>query len=354
LRITVLLGGASAERDVSIASGLRVVEALRSRGHAVTALDPATGVLDAAAERALAAAGVKREPPSLEALRGLGQRSLSPSFVEQPAVRAADVVFLALHGGQGEDGTVQALLEMAGVPYTGSGPMASAIAMDKDVSKRLFRQLGVQTADWRMVAAGDGGPGTRDRILREATPALGLPIVVKPSKQGSTVGLTVVKRPDDLAPAVMEAFKYDDEVMLERFVPGRELTVGILGDEALAVGEIIPKKEIYDYECKYTAGMAEEVFPAALDAAETRRVQEQGLLAFRALKLRGYARIDFRRTPNGAFHCLEANTLPGMTELSLIPQSAAATGIGFAELCERIVRLALEGRGGEREGGWRD
>jgi D-alanine-D-alanine ligase len=354
LRITVLLGGASAERDVSIASGLRVVEALRSRGHAVTALDPATGVLDAAAERALAAAGVKREPPSLEALRGLSQRSLSPSFVEQPAVRAADVVFLALHGGQGEDGTVQALLEMAGVPYTGSGPMASAIAMDKDVSKRLFRQLGVQTADWRMVTAGDEGPGTRDRILREATPALGLPIVVKPSKQGSTVGLTVVKRPDDLAPAVMEAFKYDDEVMLERFVPGRELTVGILGDEALAVGEIIPKKEIYDYECKYTAGMAEEVFPAELSAAETRRVQEQGLLAFRALKLRGYARIDFRRTPEGEFHCLEANTLPGMTELSLIPQSAAATGIGFAELCERIVRLALEGRGGEREGGWRD
>ena len=343
MNITVLLGGASAERDVSIASGLRVVDALRSRGHRVTALDPARGVLDAAAERALAAAGVKTAPPSLEALRGLGG-TLRPGFVEDPAVREADVVFLALHGGQGEDGTVQALLEMAGVAYTGSGPMASAIAMDKDVSKRLFRQLDVRTADWRMMTTGDEGSGRREEILAEALVALGLPIVVKPSKQGSTVGLTIVKRPEDLAPAVTEAFLYDDEVMLERFVPGRELTVGVLGDEALAVGEIIPKKEIYDYECKYTAGMAVEEFPAKLSDAETRLVQEQGLLAFRALKLRGYARIDFRRTPEGEFHCLEANTLPGMTELSLIPQSAAVVGISFADLCERIVRLALDGR----------
>ncbi|HEX6059622.1 MAG TPA: D-alanine--D-alanine ligase [Gemmatimonadaceae bacterium] len=351
MKITVLLGGASAERDVSIASGLRVVDALRSRGHRVTALDPATGVLDAAAERAMAAAGVKTAPPTLEALRGLGGGTLRPSFVEAPAVRDADVVFLALHGGQGEDGTVQALLEMAGVPYTGSGPMASAIAMDKDVSKRLFRQLGVQTADWRMVTGRDEGRGTRDEILREALGAMGLPIVVKPSKQGSTVGLTVVKRAADLSAAVTEAFRYDDEVMLERFVPGRELTVGVLGDEALAVGEIIPKKEIYDYECKYTAGMAVEEFPAKLSDAETRHVQEQGVLAFRALKLRGYARIDFRRTPEGEFHCLEANTLPGMTELSLIPQSAAALGISFADLCERIVRLALDGRRRSEEEG---
>ena len=345
MKITVLLGGASAERDVSIASGLRVVDALRSKGHRVTALDPAKGMLDEAAERSLAAAGVKTAPPSLEALRGLGGGTLRPGFVEDAAVREADCVFLALHGGQGEDGTVQALLEMAGVPYTGSGPMASAIAMDKDVSKRLFRQLGVQTAEWRMITTREHGPGTiGDRILAEALTSIRLPIVVKPSKQGSTVGLSIVKHAEELAPAVTEAFLYDDEVMLERFVPGRELTVGILGDEALAVGEIIPKKEIYDYECKYTAGMAVEEFPAKLSEADTRRVQEQGLLAFRALKLRGYARIDFRRTPEGEFHCLEANTLPGMTELSLIPQSAAVLGISFPELCERIVRLALDGR----------
>jgi len=166
-------------------------------------------------------------------------------------------------------------------------------------------------------------------------------VIVKPSKQGSTVGLSIVKTRAQIAPAIALARKYDDEVMIERFIPGRELTVGILGDEPLAVGEIIPKHEIYDYECKYTAGMAVEVFPAKLDKEQTATVQQQGLAAFRSLKLGGYARIDFRMSPEGHFYCLEANTLPGMTELSLIPQSAAACGISFAELCERIVRLAI-------------
>jgi D-alanine-D-alanine ligase len=174
---------------------------------------------------------------------------------------------------------------------------------------------------------------------------IGVPVIVKPSKQGSTVGLTVVKKIDDLWPAIEEAAKYDDEVMVEQFIPGRELTVGILGDEALPVGEIIPVHEIYDYECKYTAGMAREIFPADLSAEETRTIQELALRAFRALKLGGYARIDFRMAPDGVFYCLEANTLPGMTALSLIPQAAAAAGISFPELCERIVQLALETQG---------
>jgi D-alanine-D-alanine ligase len=170
---------------------------------------------------------------------------------------------------------------------------------------------------------------------------LGLPVVVKPSKQGSTVGLAVVKKREDLMPAIDEAYKYDDEVMIERFVPGRELTVGVLGDVALPVGEIISKHEIYDYECKYTPGMATEEFPAKLTPKAGEKVQKQALAAFKALKLRGYARIDFRLTAEGEFYCLEANTLPGMTELSLIPQGAAAMGIDFPELCERIVKLAL-------------
>ena len=156
------------------------------------------------------------------------------------------------------------------------------------------------------------------------------------------MGLSVVKKRGDLAAAIEEASKYDDEVMVERFVPGRELTVGVLGDIALPVGEIIPEHEIYDYECKYTPGMAIEEFPAKLSPEATQRVQEQALSAFRSLKLRGYARIDFRLTAEGEFYCLEANTLPGMTELSLIPQGAAAMGIGFPELCEQIVKLALE------------
>ena len=169
---------------------------------------------------------------------------------------------------------------------------------------------------------------------------MGFPVVVKPSKQGSTVGLTVVKEASQLAAAVAEAKRYDDEVMVERFVPGRELTVSILGDRALPVGEIIPKHEIYDYECKYTQGMAVEEFPAKLSAEATAEVQRLALVAFRALKLDGYARIDFRMTEQGEFYCLEANTLPGMTALSLLPQAAAVAGIDFAELCQRILQLA--------------
>jgi D-alanine-D-alanine ligase len=167
-------------------------------------------------------------------------------------------------------------------------------------------------------------------------------VVVKPSKQGSTVGLSVVKRREELQAAVAEAFKYDDEVMIEQFVAGRELTVGILNDEPLPVGEIKPKHEIYDYECKYTPGMAEEIFPAQIPSDKAREVQELARRAFQALKLRGCARIDFRMTDDGSFFCLEANTLPGMTQTSLIPQGAAAAGIPFPELCERIALAALD------------
>ena len=167
-------------------------------------------------------------------------------------------------------------------------------------------------------------------------------MIVKPSKQGSTVGLSIVKDPAELQPAIDEAFRHDDEVMIEQFIAGRELTVGILGDVALPVGEIIPKHEIYDYECKYTPGMAEEVFPAQIPSDRAREAQELARRAFQALKLRGYSRIDFRMTEEGGLFCLEANTLPGMTQTSLIPQGAAAAGISFPELCERIVMLALD------------
>jgi D-alanine-D-alanine ligase len=374
LRITVLLGGTSSERDVSLASGLRIIAALRERGHEVAAVDPAAGVVDATAEAALRGRKVDVAPPSLDALAKLGKGgAFIGGLAELPAVREADVVFLALHGGYGEDGTVQALLDLAGVRYTGSGHLASALAMDKDLTKTVLRAAGVGTADWAMVRDGAGvAPGAPPRLqhaasaaggrhrgaagggdsspeapgaalttfLRETKERLGLPLIVKPSKQGSTVGLTLVKDAAELAPAVAEAGRYDDEVMIECFVPGRELTVGVLGGEPLPVGEIFPEHEIYDYECKYTAGMAREEFPAKLSADDTRRVQEQAVQAFHALKLRGCARIDFRMTPAGDFYCLEANTLPGMTELSLIPQGAAVAGMEFGALCERIVGLA--------------
>ena len=305
MRILVLLGGASAEREVSLASGARVAEALRAKGHDVTTADPGD------------------DPLAI-----------------LPEARAAEVVWMALHGGAGEDGTIQALFDLAGVRYTGSGHLASALAMDKDLSKQLFRAAGVPTAEWRMVRTGDGTDWTAPAFTEEMIAALGLPLVVKPSKQGSTVGLTVVKAAAELAPAVTEAFRHDDEVMLEAFVPGRELTVGVLDEAAMPVGEIIPKHELYDYECKYTPGMAEEIFPAAIPDAVRDEAQRQAMAAYHALKLAGCARIDFRLHPTDGLFCLEANTLPGMTGTSLVPQAAAAMGMDFPTLCERIALAA--------------
>ena len=336
LRIAVLMGGTSAERDVSLASGIRIMEALRKTGHEVTAVDTVAGVLSAADEQRLLAGGVvKTAPPDTKAL-------IRMNAAMQGTLKAlpnADVLFLALHGGQGEDGTLQALLDLTGVPYTGSGHLASALAMDKDLSKHLFRAAGVPTADWLMAPV----------TVEEVRASLGFPVIVKPSKQGSTVGLSIVKSPEQLQPAIEAALEHDDEVMIERFIAGRELTVGILGDDVLPVGEIISKNEIYDYEAKYTPGMAVEEFPARLTKAETETVQRLAKKAFDALKLRGYARIDFRMATDGTFYCLEANTLPGMTQTSLIPQAAAAAGISFPELCDRIVQIALVKRDGHSD-----
>ncbi len=336
MRITVLMGGTSSERDVSLASGLRIAEALRSKGHQVRTVDTAKGALTEADEQRMLAGGVvKPLPPTPEELVRMNAESLAETAARLPTRGDCDVAFLALHGGRGEDGTIQALLDLAGVPYTGSGHLASALAMDKDLSKHIMRANGVQTADWRMATDPASLPDAN--VIGET---LGWPLIVKPSKQGSTVGLSIVKVPSELAAAITEAFHHDDEVMLEQFIAGRELTVSILGGEALPVGEIIAKKEIYDYECKYTPGMAVETFPAALSQDEAAAVQEQAKLTFLALKLSGCARIDFRMTAAGEFYCLEANTLPGMTATSLVPQAAAAAGIAFPELCERIAVLA--------------
>ncbi len=334
MKVTVLTGGTSSERDVALASAVQVIGALRACGHDVAVVDTARGYIPETAETAMLSGTVGAVPPSIDELQALERGLLLSGLGNLPVVRGADVLFLALHGGRGEDGTIQTLLEMIGVPYTGSGRLGSAMAMDKDISKRLFRDVGVPTADWVMA------PAARDRVGRD----FGWPVVVKPSKQGSTVGLTVVKRPEEYDDAVAFARRYDDEVMVERFVPGRELTVGILEGKALAVGEIIPRHEIFDYECKYTPGMSEEIFPADLPAGLTTDIQRLGILAHEALKLGGYSRVDFRLTPAGELFCLEVNTLPGMTATSLLPQAARAVGIEFPELCERICRSARLGR----------
>jgi D-alanine-D-alanine ligase len=335
MRVTVLTGGATAERAVAFAGAAQIVEALRARGHEVRVVDTATGLLSPADERRLLTANVGREPPAVEDLDARERAMLTDGLARLPAVTQADVLFLCLHAGRGEGGTLQAVLDLIGVPYTGSGALASALAMDKDLAKRLFRAAGVPVPAWFMapVAAAD------------VVAALGWPVIVKPSRMGSSVGMTLVRSATGLDAAVTRARCYDAEVLVEQFVPGRELTVGVLGDVPLPVGEIIPRHELFDYECKYTPGMSEEVFPARLDPALARQVQELALAAHRALKLGGYSRIDFRLSPEGDIFCLEANTLPGMTRTSLLPQAARAAGIAFPELCERICALARNSAG---------
>ncbi|HEX6306824.1 MAG TPA: D-alanine--D-alanine ligase [Longimicrobiales bacterium] len=337
LKVAVLFGGTSSERDVSIASGSQVIRALREAGHDVIAVDTATGVLDPAAERTLLGEGVKELPPDEQAL-DIMRTGDATAITQAPELQGVDVLFLALHGGAGEGGTLQALLDLTGIPYTGSGMLGSALAMDKDIAKRLMRAAGVPTPNWLMAPV----------LLQDIEEQIGLPCVVKPSKQGSTVGLTIVKRLEDLEPAVQLAAKYDDEVMIETFVPGREFTVPVLGEDALPVGEIIPKNEIFDYESKYQPGGAEEIFPADLPGAETIEVQRLALRTHHALKLRGFSRIDFRLDSDGVFWCLEANTLPGMTAASLFPKGAQAAGIGFPQVCERLCRLAIQEHGMRR------
>lgn len=332
MKIAVLFGGTSMEREVSVASGAQVIEALRRSGHRVLAVESGQGVLSAQQERERLSSGINRAPPER------ADEAVMPAVVSTSALTDVDLVFLALHGGSGEDGTIQGLLDLAGVPYTGSGMLASALAMDKDVAKRLFLARGIPTPEWVMAPVSTGDVASR----------LGFPVIVKPNAQGSTVGLSLVEDPGELDGAVALAGQFDEEVMIERYVAGRELTVGILEDEPLAVGEIVPVQgSIFDYTAKYQKDAAREIFPADLSPEETRRVRELGLAAHKALKLSGYSRADFRMDADGGVWCLEVNTLPGLTAGSLLPQSAAAVGIDFAELCERICATAQRKRSGD-------
>ena len=336
MKIAVLFGGTSAERDVSVASAAQVVAALRRGGHEVLAVETARGVLPPAEERELLRQGIDRAPPADVLENGVGNL---PVVVATGGLNDVDVVFLALHGGAGEDGTIQGALDLAGIPYTGSGTLGSALAMDKDVAKRLFLAAGVPTPKWLMAPVAPA----------HAVEQLGLPVIVKPNSQGSTVGLTLVREEASLPAALEEAARFDDEVMVEQYIPGRELTVGILEDEPLAVGEIVPLTgEIFDYAAKYQADAAREIFPAEIPDDVTRRVQMLGVQAHRALKLATYSRADFRMDPQGGLWCLEVNTLPGLTAGSLLPQSAGAAGIGFEELCERICLAGARARPGAR------
>lgn len=304
MRIAVFKGGSSEEREVSLRSGAAVAGALRVKGHDVAEYD----------------------------VEWHGKRTLFEA-VDAVVSDGTDVVFLALHGGLGENGGVQGILEAAGIAYTGSGIVGSAAAMDKDVSKAVFSRHGIPTAGWIVLPAGEM---TRERL--EAS--VGFPCVVKPVDQGSTVGLTVVHNPSELSGAIETAVAIGGRIMAEAFIPGRELSVPVLGDRALPVIEIRPSHEIYDYACKYTSGLSEYFVPAPIHDDLALEVAGLALAAFRALGLRDIARIDFRLDASGKPVCLEANTLPGMTATSLVPKSAAAAGIDFPELTSRIAHMA--------------
>lgn len=302
------MGGSSPEREVSLNSGKEIAKALEAGGHDVTPYD----------------------------VEWKGSKSLF-SAVDECSSNGTDVVFLALHGGLGENGGVQGVLEAAGLAYTGSGITASAVAMDKNITKRLFIHNGIPTAPW---TSGSSNSIDTSRHEREAD----YPFVVKPVDQGSTIGLTVVKSPSELPEAIELAAQYSENIMIEAYIPGSELTVPILGDMPLPVIEIRPSHEIYDYKCKYTSGMTEYLVPAPIGEKLALEIQGIAVKVFNLLGLRDIARIDFRLDSMRRPLCFEANSLPGMTGTSLVPKSAQAAGIDFTELTTQIAEMAYNRR----------
>ncbi|MDT8901683.1 D-alanine--D-alanine ligase [Anaeroselena agilis] len=304
-RIAVVMGGPSAEREVSLNTGGAILAALREKGYDTVAVD-------------------------LEPKR----------FIEQLREAGAQVVFNAVHGKYGEDGLLQGALELLGLPYTGSGVQASANAMDKGISKRLFLQAGISTPASRLYSA---VRAKTTPLAGEIIAAFGLPVVVKPASQGSSIGVTIVEAEEALAAALDTAFRYDDHVLIEKFIKGRELTVAILGTDnpqALPVIEIVPRSGRYDYTSKYTKGATEYLCPASLDETAAKAVQAEALAAFALLGCRGIGRVDVMMDADGTPYVLEVNTIPGMTATSLVPKAAAAAGISFPDLCEQILLMA--------------
>ena len=334
MNIAILLGGFSEEREVSLVSGQGVLEALRRRGHEVCPVDPALPAEDQV-DSCFAVIG--DTPP--EAISALPSGRVF-EWLKLPRILEAELVFIGLHGGAGEDGTIQALLETAGKTYTGTGVLGSALAMNKDRAKALFSEAGVQTAPHLLTTG--AGDVELHRVMETIESGIGFPVVIKPNNQGSSVGFSFVEKPGELGPALDRSAKYGSELIVERYVPGREVTAAVLEGEALPLVEIIPEGGFYDYTRKYTKGTSGYEVPAKVDRPIEERIKREALLAWNALGCRDYARVDFRLSDEGEPYCLEVNTLPGMTELSLVPMAAAEAGLPFDELVERICLMARE------------
>ena len=342
MKIAVLCGGLSPERNVSISSGTKIAGALQESGHQVVLLDMFFGLEDYTGDiaaifdnpPALGGTHIDESAPDLESVRA--QRKLkSPSLFGEHVLEVcamADIVFLALHGRTGEDGRVQATLDLLGIPYTGSGYLGSALAMNKELSKVLFRHSGIPIPAGIVLEKG-----------AESYNDVGFPCVVKPCSGGSSVGTSIVYSRDEYDAALEFAFRFEARVLVERYVKGRELTVGVMDGRAMPVIEIIPKSGWYDYKNKYQAGLTEELCPAPLSPEDTDRVQRLAERVAEALMIDVYCRADFLMDESdGQLYCLEANTLPGMTPTSLVPQMGAAQGMDFGEVCEKIIAVSME------------
>ncbi|MEO6694845.1 MAG: D-alanine--D-alanine ligase [Ignavibacteria bacterium] len=344
MNIILISGGPSAEREVSIASSKSILRSLRELGHNVRVLDPIYGG-EAYSEDKIFSSVISKASPTLDKLKDIAKTSNRNilNCINSDIFNEIDLAFLGVHGKFGEDGRIQTLLELRGIKYTGSGIFASALAMDKDISKKILESAGIKTPEW--ISIDKNTELDIDKLNSRILNSIGYPCVIKPNDEGSTVGLSIVK-PDvediRLQSSIDLAFNYSDKVLIERFVKGRELTVPVIGDEAFPVIEICPKDGFYDYEHKYTKGMTEYFCPAQISAETEMEVKNEALKAHRALGCSVYSRVDFILDNKNKLFCLELNTLPGMTETSLVPKSSAANGMSFNDLIERLIHLSLE------------
>jgi D-alanine-D-alanine ligase len=340
MKVLLLAGGESSESRVSLVSGRSVYEALNRLGHTVIPLDPATGktLLEEngryiEVDHSIVA---ENDQVSLEAIT----KNL-PAQLEQSDFRDAEVVFLALHGGAGENGTIQNLLDLAGMNYTGSGMAASVLAMDKAKTKQLMKAEDIATPDWAMYEL--TSEAETNRVCKEILDQFEFPCIVKPNNSGSTVGLTKVENADQLPGAIASARVESPEVLVEEYVAGRELTVAVLDGRTFPVVEIIPENGLYDYKAKYTKGGSDYVCPAQIDVAVSEEAMKAAVRVYRVIGAAGLARVDFIMNESSRLFCLEINTLPGMTELSLAPMAAKAAGVNFDELIE-LMLLSARGK----------
>lgn len=337
MNIALITGGLSSEREVALSSGRGILKALRNLGHNVKVIDPVFGS-EYVEEEVIFRDMVSKEYPTLEKLRNLQGENARKLIdcVNSPLFDDIDIAFLGLHGKFGEDGIIQTLLDLRGIKYTGSGMRASAFAMDKDISKTVFQADGILTPEWIALNRQD------EYNIREFLRIFGKPLVVKPNDEGSTVGLTIASDEKELEKGISRAFSYSEKVLVEKYVKGREITVAIVDGKSYPVIEIIPKDGFYDYEHKYTKGRTEYVCPAEIKPAVSDKAREIAMNAFKASGCEVYARVDFLLTPEDELYCLEVNTLPGMTELSLVPMAVKAEGMDFNNLIETIINASLK------------